>query len=835
MSEDSSVKPVSLLNFDDKMIKMLTAAKRLQTEKKDSLITVDHLLEVLFSHSDIRSVLEKNGLTLKMLTSALETARNGDDKEIKSDSLSFEHLPKYGQNFTELAEQGNEELRHTIQILCRRTKNNPVLIGPPGVGKTAVIEGLAQRIIKQDVPKSLLQCQIWSLNMASLVAGACHQGQFEKRVEDVVEEVKKSKGRVLLFIDEAHMILGAGGSGSMNAANMLKPALARGELRCICSTTLDEFSKYFEKDSAFERRFQKVMVKEPSISETISILRGLKSRYETHHGVRILDAALVMAVQQSARYISGRFLPDKAIDLMDEACANCRVELDSRPEAIDKLERQELQLSIEETSLTSEKDLTSLSQLKLVKEKLEKIREQLGPLRLQHETEKNRVDVLTMMKRKLLELGQKLEEAERAKNLSKASELKYIIIPQLEGEIKIKEGSAPLQPPNSPPGKSTSSLSPTSSKSSSTGVKGGSVSSTRPPSDLVTPEKISQIVSRWTEIPVNKLTLSDRQRLLDLAGQLRKTVVGQDAALNTISDSIIRSRTGLGAENRPTGSFLFLGSSGTGKTQTAKTLAKELFDSEKKMIRIDMSEYGEKHSTSRLIGAPPGYIGYDDPGQLTEAVKNNPYSVILFDEVEKAHPDVLTILLQVLDDGRLTNGKGKTIDFSNTIIILTSNLGSEFLLSPTSPTVDKKDEKDTKVQKQFVMTAVKKHFRPEFLNRLDDIVIFNPLSETNLVCIVESLVKEISSRFASQSIVLEITKRACLHVLKESYEPQYGARAPKRYLEKNVITKLSRALLSENLPILKDEKEEKDEGEELKKKKIIIDYDEFKNELTFIQ
>jgi ATP-dependent Clp protease ATP-binding subunit ClpB len=846
----SDVKPISLLALDTDLMKLLVASKRLQTEAKDSFITVDHFLQVIYSNTTIKQVLEKNGLTLKMVTGALETARNGEDKDIESDSNSFEHLPKYGQNFNLLAEQGkidpmigrNDELQQTIQILCRRTKNNPVLVGLPGVGKTAVVEGLAQRIIKGDVPKSLINCRIFSLSMTMLSAGACHRGEFEERVQSVVDEVKKANGRVILFIDEVHMISGSSSSDPMNVANMLKPALSRGELRCIGCTTQEEYTKYIEKDSALERRFQKVTVNEPTIQEAISILRGLKSRYEIFHGVRILDSALVLAVQQSSRYINGRFLPDKAIDLMDEACAAVKMEMNSKPEIIDKLERQELQLSIEAMSLSSEKSSTSLMQLKLVNEKLGKIREELGPLRLQHETEKNRVDAMTLMKSKLLSLGQKLEEAERNKDFVKASELKYLIIPQLEQEIKQKGASPPLNPPgtstlssretssplnsqessSSPPG--GKDISSSSSSSDSMGGKGGV-----PPADLVTGERISQIVSRWTGIPVKKLTMSDKQRLLTLASELAKTVVGQDEALNAISDSILRSRAGLSQANRPTGSFLFLGSSGTGKTQTAKALAKELFDSEKKMVRIDMSEYYDKHTINRLVGSPPGYIGYDDAGQLTEAIKRNPYCVLLFDEVEKAHPDVLNVLLQILDDGRLTSGKGKTIDFTNTIIILTSNLGSEFLL----PTLDEKEEKksvDMKLASSQVMSVVKKHFRPEFLNRLDEIVIFNPLTLDNLVNVVDILLKEISSRFVNSS-TLEITPRASRHVLKQAYEPQYGARSLRRFIEKNIITKISRMVIADTFSP-KEQEENQEQEQEQKMRKILIDLDEY-NELIF--
>ncbi|CAF1666421.1 unnamed protein product, partial [Adineta ricciae] len=665
---------------------------------------------------------------------------------------TYQALEKYGHDLVADAESGkldpvigrDQEIRRCIQVLSRRTKNNPVLIGEPGVGKTAIVEGLAQRIVHQDVPDTLPR-RLIALDMGALVAGASHRGEFEERLKSVLKEIESSNGGIILFIDEIHLVLGAGkAEGAMDAANLLKPMLARGELRCIGATTLDEYRKYIEKDPAFERRFQQVMVKEPSVADCVSILRGLKDRYESHFGVRILDSALVIAAQLSNRYITNRFLPDKAIDLIDEACASIRVQLDSQPEVIDQLERRELQLDVEATALSQEKDEASKQRLKQVKEELSKIREELKPLKLRHQAEKQRVDELRKLKQKMENLQVKMAQAEREKNLALVADMKYGAIPDLEKKIAETEHRI---------------------------TEENKQQQDRLLTEVVGPNAIAEIVSRWTGIPVSKLSQTERERLLKLSEHLHKKVVGQDDAVDSVAEAVLRSRAGLSRQNQPIGSFLFLGPTGVGKTELAKTLALELFDSTKSMVRIDMSEYTESHSVARLIGAPPGYVGFEQGGQLTEAVRRQPYAVILFDEVEKAHPQIWNTLLQVLDDGRLTDGKGRTVDFTNTIIVLTSNIGAQYILEDVEHPTKTSDGKLSQAIKDRVMKEVRLHFRPEFLNRLDDIVFFQPLNVNQLSSIVHLQLKSLEERLKEQDIAISLTDKAIQSTLKKSYNP----------------------------------------------------------------
>eukprot|EP01006_Ploeotia_vitrea_P031463 TRINITY_DN63792_c0_g1_i2.p1 TRINITY_DN63792_c0_g1~~TRINITY_DN63792_c0_g1_i2.p1 ORF type:complete len:789 (-),score=80.28 TRINITY_DN63792_c0_g1_i2:25-2391(-) len=687
---------------------------------------------------------------------------------------AFANLKKYGQNILELAEAGkldpvigrDEEIRRVIQVLSRRTKNNPVLVGHPGVGKTAIVEGLAQRIRDGDIPKTLKH-QLYSLDMGALIAGAKYKGEFEERLKSVLKEVKEAPDGVILFIDEIHTVLGAGKSsdGAMDAANLLKPMLARGELRCIGATTLDEYRKHIEKDPAFERRFQQVMINEPSPEDCISILRGLKDKYETHHGVTIKDSALVSAVRLANRFIQQRFLPDKAIDLIDEACASTRVQLDSQPEAIDQLERKILQLEVEATALGREKDKASKSRLAAVKKELERLKEELRPLQMRYETEKGRANEIRDVKRRLDELHIKMENAERARNREQAADIKYGAIPELEAKLnKMVIDNEQKNTEND--------LVP----------------------DIVGPEQIAEVVSRWTGIPVSRLSESERERVLKLRDTLARRVVGQNEAVEAVAEAILRSRSGLSSNNHPIGSFLFLGPTGVGKTETAKALAYELFDSEKAILRIDMGEYMEQHSVAKLIGSPPGYVGYDEGGQLTEAIRRRPYSVVLLDEVEKAHPDVTNVLLQVLDEGRMTDGQGKTVDFSNTILIMTSNLGAHHLLNI------KGGGRISQQQRTAVLGVVQKHFRPEFLNRLDDLVIFQSLTEEHMLKVTSIQAERVAKRLMSaHEISMQFTNDACRLLLKEAYDPSYGARPIKRHLERHVVTPLSTMVIAGEL------------------------------------
>ena len=652
----------------------------------------------------------------------------------------------------------DEEIRRVVQVLSRRTKNNPVLIGPPGVGKTAIVEGLAQRIAEGDVPDSLKGRKLYSLDMGSLVAGAKYRGEFEERIKGVLKEVQESKGQIVLFIDEIHLVLGAGkGEGAMDAANLFKPLLARGELRCIGATTLEEYRQHVEKDAAFERRFQPIYVGEPTVLDTVSILRGLKEKYESHHGVRIKDSALVLASQLADRYISSRFLPDKAIDLVDEACAHTRVALDSAPEIIDDLQRKHLRLEIEATALGKEKDASSKARLVKVQEKIARLDEEMKPLQLLYEQEKGRIGEMRNLKSKLDELRWKATDAERRKDLALAADLKYYAIPELEKKIIELETSKAID---------------SAKNDMNTNIL---------LTEVIGEEQIAEVVSRWTGIPLNKLTQGQSEKLIGLSDRLSSRVIGQDAAVKAVAEAVMRSRAGLGRSNQPIGSFLFLGPTGVGKTELAKAIAFELFDDEKHVVRFDMSEYLEKHAVSRLIGSPPGYVGYEQGGQLTEAVRRRPYSVLLFDEIEKAHPDILNILLQLLDDGRLTDGQGRTVDFTNTLVILTSNVY------------------DASLDVNASVRLLSSYLRPEFINRLDDIIIFHPLSKNNLCQIIDLQVADLSKRLESRDISLKLDVSAKDLVLEEAYDPVYGARPLKRYLEKKLVTELSRLLLDGTL------------------------------------
>ncbi|KAF9939719.1 hypothetical protein BGZ65_009716 [Modicella reniformis] len=769
------------ISFSPQGYQLLRKGQDNQKKQKDSYISVDHIILALVDDATCWKVLTDNGISKTAFENAISQIRGNRRVESKTAEAGYEALQKYAIDMVTLAEQDkldpvigrDDEIRRVIRVLSRRTKNNPVLIGEPGVGKTAVVEGLAQRIVRKDVPVSL-QCRLFSLDMGALIAGAKFRGEFEERLKAVLKEVKESEQGIILFIDEIHLVLGAGkADGAMDAANLLKPMLARGELRCIGATTLDEYRQHVEKDPAFERRFQQVYVGEPSLTDTISILRGLKERYEVHHGVKVADAALVTAATLAHRYITNRFLPDKAIDLMDEACANTRVQLDSQPEIIDHLERRHLQLEVEATALAKEKDSASQQRLVKVREEMSRISEELKPLKLKYELDKSRINEVRDLNQKLQDLKNKAEDAERRYDLAQAADIRYYAIPDLEKKI--------------------ATVSAERAKQEADQLLTGSKQETGAlVTEVVGPEQITEVVSRWTGIPVQRLNKSQVERLLQLANRLSERVVGQDEAVQAVAEAVLRSRAGMSKEHSPLGSFMFLGPTGVGKTELAKALAHELFDDENMMIRIDMSEYMESHSVSRLIGAPPGYIGHDEGGQLTEAVRRRPYSVVLFDEIEKADIKVLNVLLQVLDDGRLTDSKGRVVDFSNTVIIMTSNVGYMHLQDLGNAGI-------TEEAREQVMRDVRSHFRPEFLNRLDDLILFSPLGTDHLNKIVRNQLAVIGKRLESKNITLHITDGAIQKVLNDAFDPRYGGRPLKRYLEKQVVTKVSKLLLTGEL------------------------------------